>query len=167
LLPARRAIRELANNKAVSQPPGHRSQLRFTNAGSKIWRLRESRSTTNPLDPVQGVRQFTAGTVDFGASDKPMQAEAIAKVSRGVVQVPMTAGAIAVAYHHPGCELKLTREQLAGIFLGTIRDYKRIGLPTQSNQGGASLRWLWHHSQLHQAPLSHQSGMEHTRSGRK
>ena len=51
-----------------------------------------------------GVRQFTAGTVDFGASDKPMQAEAIAKVDRGVVQVPMTAGAIAVAYHNPGCD---------------------------------------------------------------
>ena len=32
-----------------------------------------------------GVRQFTAGTVDFGASDKPMKAEAIAEVSRGVV----------------------------------------------------------------------------------
>ena len=61
-----------------------------------------------------GVRQFTAGTVDFGASDKPMQAEAIAKVNRGVAQVPMTAGAIAVAYHNQGCELKLTRAQLAG-----------------------------------------------------
>ena len=79
-----------------------------------------------------GVRQFTAGTVDFGASDKPMQAEAIAKVSRGVVQVPMTAGAIAVAYHNPGCELKLTREQLAGIFLGNIRDYKELGCQSKA-----------------------------------
>ena len=79
-----------------------------------------------------GVRQFTAGTVDFGASDKPMQADAIAKVSRGVVQVPMTAGAIAVAYHNPGCELKLTREQLAGIFLGNIRDYKELGCPSKA-----------------------------------
>ncbi len=74
-----------------------------------------------------GVRQLTAGTVDFGASDKPMKAEAIAKVSRGVVQVPMTAGAIAVAYQNPDCELKLTRAQLAGIFLGTIRDYSALG----------------------------------------
>ena len=74
-----------------------------------------------------GVRQFTAGTVDFGASDKPMKAEAIAKVSRGVVQVPMTAGAIAVAYNNPGCELKLTQKQLAEIFLGTIRNYNELG----------------------------------------
>ena len=74
-----------------------------------------------------GVRQFTAGTVDFGASDKPMKPEAIAKVSRGVVQIPMTAGAIAVAYNNPGCELKLTQEQLAGIFLGTIKNYSELG----------------------------------------
>ena len=74
-----------------------------------------------------GVRQFTAGTVDFGASDKPMKAEAIAKVSRGVVQIPMTAGAIAVAYNNPGCELSLTQQQLAGIFLGQIKNYSELG----------------------------------------
>ncbi len=74
-----------------------------------------------------GVRQFSAGTVDFGASDKPMQADAIAKVSRGVVQIPMTAGAIAVAYNHPGCELKLTQKQLADIFLGSIRNFSELG----------------------------------------
>ena len=74
-----------------------------------------------------GVRQFTAGTVDFGASDKPMKPVAIAKVSRGVVQIPMTAGAIAVAYNNPGYELKLTQKQLAGIFLGTITNYSELG----------------------------------------
>jgi phosphate transport system substrate-binding protein len=74
-----------------------------------------------------GVRQFIAGTVDFGASDKPMKAEEIAKVSRGVLQIPMTAGAIAVAYNNPGCELKLTQKQLADIFLGKITNYKEIG----------------------------------------
>ena len=46
-----------------------------------------------------GVRQFTANTVDFGASDKPMKEAEIAKVERGVLQIPMTAGAIAVAYN--------------------------------------------------------------------
>ncbi len=74
-----------------------------------------------------GVRQFTAGTVDFGASDKPMKPDAIAKVSRGVVQIPMTAGAIAVAYNNPGCELKLTQDQLAGIFLGKINNFSDLG----------------------------------------
>ena len=74
-----------------------------------------------------GVRQFTAGTVDFGASDKPMKPEAIAKVSRGVVQIPMTAGAIAVAYNNPSCKLELTQNQLAGIFLGKITNYSELG----------------------------------------
>ena len=74
-----------------------------------------------------GVRQFQAGTVDFGASDAPMKPDDIAKVTRGVLQIPMTAGAIAVGYNFPGCELKLTQEQLAGIFLGKIKNYSEVG----------------------------------------
>ncbi|MBW0167345.1 MAG: phosphate ABC transporter substrate-binding protein PstS [Vulcanococcus sp.] len=74
-----------------------------------------------------GVRQFTAGTVDFAASDAPMKADEIAKVSRGVLQIPMTAGAIAVAYNNAGCELKLSQQQLADIFLGKITNYSQLG----------------------------------------
>ena len=74
-----------------------------------------------------GVRQFQAGTVDFGASDAPMKPEDIAKVSRGVLQIPMTAGAIAVAYNLSGCDLKLTQQQLADIFLGTIKNFSDVG----------------------------------------
>ena len=79
-----------------------------------------------------GVRQFTAGTVDFGASDKPMKAEAIANVDRGVIQIPMTAGAIAVAYNNPDCDLSLTQKQLAGIFLGKISNYSELGCADQA-----------------------------------
>ena len=78
-----------------------------------------------------GVRQFTAGTVDFGASDAPMKAEDIAKVSRGVLQIPMTAGAIAVAYNNPSCDLKLSQQQLAEIFLGKITNYSQLGCADQ------------------------------------
>ena len=67
-----------------------------------------------------GVRQFISRTVDFGASDVPMKAEEIAKVPQGVVQIPMTAGAIAVAYNYPGCDLKLSQAQLVVIFEGKI-----------------------------------------------
>lgn len=74
-----------------------------------------------------GVRQFISRTVDFAASDVPMKAEEIAKVPQGVVQIPMTAGAIAVAYQHKGCELKLSQAQLAAIFLGKINDYGQLG----------------------------------------
>ena len=74
-----------------------------------------------------GVRQFVAGTVDFAASDVPMKADDISAVKRGVVQVPMTAGAIAVAYHHEGCDLKLSQAQLADVFLGRIRNFSELG----------------------------------------
>lgn len=74
-----------------------------------------------------GVRQFEAGTVDFAASDVPMKSDDVAKVSRGVVQVPMTAGAIAVAYNLKGCALKLTQSQLVDIFVGRITDFRSLG----------------------------------------
>jgi phosphate transport system substrate-binding protein len=78
-----------------------------------------------------GVRQLISRTVDFAASDVPMKAEEIAKVPQGVVQIPMTAGAIAVAYQHKGCELTLSQAQLAGIFLGKISNYSQLGCPAK------------------------------------
>ena len=74
-----------------------------------------------------GVRQYIAGTVDFGASDEPIKASEIAKVKRGVVQIPMVGGTIAVAYNKPGCTLKLTQKQVVDVFLGTIKDWKQLG----------------------------------------
>lgn len=68
-----------------------------------------------------GVKQFTQGTVDFGASDAAMSDEEMAKVAQGVVLLPVTAGSIVVAYNLPEVkDLKLTREALAGIFLGKV-----------------------------------------------
>ena len=74
-----------------------------------------------------GVRQFISRTVDFAASDVPMKPEELAKVPQGVVQIPMTAGAIAVAYNNPGCDLKLSQNQLVGIFQGKITNYGQLG----------------------------------------
>jgi len=79
-----------------------------------------------------GVRQFEAGTVDFAASDQPLKAEDAAAIKRGVVQVPMTAGAIAVAYNNPGCSLKLSQAQLVGIFEGQITNFKELGCGDQA-----------------------------------
>jgi len=68
-----------------------------------------------------GVEQFIQGTIDFGASDVAMSDEDMARVSRGVLLLPMTAGSIVMAYNLPGVEgLKLSREAYVGIFLGTI-----------------------------------------------
>jgi phosphate transport system substrate-binding protein len=79
-----------------------------------------------------GIRQFEAATVDFAASDKPLSDEDAAGIQRGAVQVPMTAGAIAVAYNNPGCELKLTQQQLVEIFEGKITNYSDLGCRDQA-----------------------------------
>jgi phosphate transport system substrate-binding protein len=65
--------------------------------------------------------------VDFAASDVPMKAEEIAKLPQGVVQIPLTAGAIAVAYNHKGCDLKLSQAQLGDVFLGKITNFSQLG----------------------------------------
>ncbi len=71
-----------------------------------------------------GVKQFTSGTVDFGASDEPMKPEEIAQVSKGVVMLPMTAGSIVLAYNLPGINnLKLSRQAYVDIFLGKITQW--------------------------------------------
>ena len=71
-----------------------------------------------------GVQQFTGGTVDFGASDVAMSDQEIAKVSRGVVMLPMTAGSVVLAYNLPGVRnLKLSREVYTDIFLGEIKTW--------------------------------------------
>ncbi|HJN36921.1 MAG: phosphate ABC transporter substrate-binding protein PstS [Prochlorococcus sp.] len=79
-----------------------------------------------------GIRQFIAGTVDFGASDKPMGRDNTDQVSRGVLQIPMTAGAIAVAYNNEACNLKLSQKQLADIFLGNIKNFSALGCEDQA-----------------------------------
>jgi len=74
-----------------------------------------------------GVRQFLAGTVDFGATDEPIKTSDAAKVSRGVIQFPVVGGTIAVAYNKADCPaLKLTQKQLVDIFLGEIKTWEQL-----------------------------------------
>jgi phosphate transport system substrate-binding protein len=72
-----------------------------------------------------GIKQFQQHLVDFGASDAAMTDEEIAAVPEGVVLLPMTAGAIVLAYNLPDgpSELKLSREAYVGIFLGKITQW--------------------------------------------
>lgn len=74
-----------------------------------------------------GVRQFVAGTVDFGATDEPIKASEAAKVKRGVVQFPAVGGTIAIAYNKADCKnLRLTQKQAADIFLGNIKTWDQL-----------------------------------------
>jgi phosphate transport system substrate-binding protein len=72
-----------------------------------------------------GIKQVTAGTVDFGCSDGPMNDGQIkeAKAAHGdVVHIPLVMGAVVPAYNLPGVkeQVKFTGPVLADIFLGNI-----------------------------------------------
>ncbi len=71
----------------------------------------------------QGIKSFTDGLTDFGASDAAMTDAEIAKVTTGgVVLLPMTAGSIVLSYNLPGVadSIKLPRDVYPAIFLGDI-----------------------------------------------
>ncbi|HEV7886066.1 MAG TPA: phosphate ABC transporter substrate-binding protein PstS, partial [Acidimicrobiales bacterium] len=72
-----------------------------------------------------GIQQFIAGTVDFAGSDVKLKPEeqtaAEAKAGGPVLQIPWSAGGIAVEYNLKGVSgLKLTPATVAGIFAGKI-----------------------------------------------
>ena len=76
-----------------------------------------------------GVRQYIAGTVDFGASDGAVSDE---KQTIPMVHIPMTGGAIVPAYNMPGCEVKMTQTQLADVYLGKITNWSTFGCDSQT-----------------------------------
>jgi phosphate transport system substrate-binding protein len=68
-----------------------------------------------------GIRDFINETVDFAASDAAMKDKEIAKVKRGTILLPMTAGEVVLSYNLDGVkELKLPRDVYPQIFLGNI-----------------------------------------------
>jgi len=74
-----------------------------------------------------GRKAFIDETVHFGASDDPMIESDIAKVKRGMVQIPMTGGTIAFGYNNPGCDVKLTQQQAVEVALGIINNWSQVG----------------------------------------
>ncbi len=70
-----------------------------------------------------GIRQFTEGTVDFGATDGPMNESQIAAVNGNVLHVPTVLGAVVVTYNLPALgntKLKMDGETLTEIFMGRV-----------------------------------------------
>jgi phosphate transport system substrate-binding protein len=83
-----------------------------------------------------GIRQVTAGTVDFGASDMPMTDKQLKEAKTKILNIPTVLGADVPAYNVPGVsgDLKFTPEALAGIFLGKISKWNDKAL-TSVNPG--------------------------------
>jgi phosphate transport system substrate-binding protein len=69
-----------------------------------------------------GIDAITKQTADFGASDAPLQTDALAALPAETVQIPTVLGGIAIAYNLPGltAPLNLDGATAADIFLGKI-----------------------------------------------
>src|SRR5688500_14943153 len=70
-----------------------------------------------------GIRQFTEGTVDFGATDGPMNESQIQAVNGNVLHVPAVLGAVVVTYNLPSLgqtKLKFDGNTLTDVFMGRI-----------------------------------------------
>ena len=110
-----------------------------------------------------GIKQVTEGTVDFGATDGPMNDDQIkayrAKNGTGILHFPTVLGAVVPTYNVPGVNtpLNFTPEALAGIFLGRISKWndpaiananKGVNLPANDivvihRSDGSGTTYIW------------------------
>jgi phosphate transport system substrate-binding protein len=88
-----------------------------------------------------GIKQVTEGTVDFGASDGPMNDDQIKAYTDkhsgvGILHFPTVLGAVVPIYNVPGVNapLNFTPEALAGIFLGRITKWNDAAIAS-ANKG--------------------------------
>jgi phosphate transport system substrate-binding protein len=101
-------------------------------------RFKESNGTTVNYQGIGsggGIAQFTAGTVDFGATDSAMKDEEIAAVKKGeAVHVPTVFGAVTVSYKVNGVAkgLKLDGPTTADIFLGKVKKWNDPAIAGQN-----------------------------------
>jgi phosphate transport system substrate-binding protein len=110
-----------------------------------------------------GIKQVTEGTVDFGASDGPMNDEQLKtfqdKHGFPILHFPTVLGADVPTYNIPGVntELNFTPDALAGIFLGKITKWndpaiaggnKGVNLPANDivvihRSDGSGTTYIW------------------------
>src|SRR5215467_8262308 len=69
-----------------------------------------------------GILQLTNKTVDFGASDGPLNTEQTTKIGVPALHIPMASGAVVITYNLPGDNnlINLTPDVIADIYLGKI-----------------------------------------------
>src|ERR1700686_2342536 len=75
-----------------------------------------------PIGSGGGIRQLSAGTVFFGASDGPMTNEQITGAGFRILHIPTVLGGVVPVYNIPdvSAELRFTGKVLADIYLGKI-----------------------------------------------
>ena len=85
-----------------------------------------------------GIKQITAKTVDFGASDAPLEPADLDK--EGLLQFPMVMGGVVPVVNLPGIapgQLKMSPAVLADIYLGKIKNWNDPAIAALN--GGISL----------------------------
>jgi phosphate transport system substrate-binding protein len=105
-----------------------------------------------------GIRQVTAGLVDFGASDMPMTDDALAASKIKLVHIPTVLGAVVPIFNVPGVDnVKFSGDVLADIYLGKIstwndgriaKDNPGVKLPDQKiivvhRSDGSGTSFIW------------------------
>ena len=105
-----------------------------------------------------GIRQVTAGLVDFGASDMPMTDDALAASKIKLIHIPTVLGAVVPIFNVPGVEdIKFSGDVLADIYLGKIaswndariaKDNPGVKLPDQKiivvhRSDGSGTTFIW------------------------
>jgi phosphate transport system substrate-binding protein len=72
-----------------------------------------------------GIRQISAKTVDFGATDAPMSTDEEQKAPAKLHHIPTTLGAVVLTYNLPelSAPLKLSADAVAGVYLGSIKKW--------------------------------------------
>ncbi|HXM95627.1 MAG TPA: phosphate ABC transporter substrate-binding protein PstS [Candidatus Dormibacteraeota bacterium] len=110
-----------------------------------------------------GIKQVTEGTVDFGASDGPMNDDQLKayrdKYGYGILHFPTVLGAVVPTYNIPGVKaaLNFTPEALAGIYLGQVTKWndpaisaanKGVNLPGENivvvhRSDGSGTSYIW------------------------
>ena len=83
-----------------------------------------------------GISQLTNKTIDFGASDSPMNSKQDSAAVAPVLHIPVTAGAVVISYNLPEVKetLQFTSEIIANIFLGKITKWNDAAI-TAANPG--------------------------------
>lgn len=84
-----------------------------------------------------GIEQFGSGTVNFAGSDVTMkpaeQEKANATCGSTALQIPITAGGVAIIYNVKGVkDLKLSAQTLAGIFQGKITKWDDAAIAAEN-----------------------------------
>jgi phosphate transport system substrate-binding protein len=111
-----------------------------------------------PIGSGGGIRQVTAGVVDFGATDGPATDEQLAASKIKLTHIPTVLGADVPAFNVPGVnDIKFSGDVLADIFLGKIvnwndgriaKDNPGVHLPDQKiivihRSDGSGTTYIW------------------------